>query len=87
MSKETSLFDLITSRSMEDVYEDIGEKLKSNKKYNNYIEEIHNKLSNDPKLKSEICNKVADVEAEVTDTAYSQGFSDAVKLLMNCMSF
>ncbi len=86
MSKEISIFDMLTTRSMESVYEDIGKKLNKSTRYKKYIKEMHDKLSHDTKLKIEICDTVAAIETEAQDAAYSQGFSDAVKLIMNCMN-
>ncbi len=86
MNKEISIFDLLITRDMEVAYEDIGKKLKNSKPYNDSIKEIHEKLSHDTKLKIEVCDIVSVIETEAQDAAYSQGFSDAVKLIMSCMN-
>lgn len=87
MSKEISIFDMVTSRNMEAVYADIGKKLKNNKRYSDYVKEMEDKLSQvDRKLEIEISDTVSAIETEAQDAAYSQGFSDAVKLIMSCMN-
>lgn len=82
-----SIFDMLTTRSMEAVYEDIGKKLEKSKAYNGSIKEIEDRLLEiDEKLMINVSDAITIVENEVQDAAYSQGFSDAVKLIMNCMN-
>ena len=76
MSKEMSIFDMLTTRSMEAVYEDVGKKLKDNKRYSEYLKEMQdNLLQIDKKLGVEISDTVSAINTEVQDAAYSQGFS------------
>lgn len=86
MSK-ANVFDMFVDRESEDVYENILENLKENKSYNNSVNSIETHLlSIDRKLRTKILDKISTIETEVQKTAYSQGFSDAIKLIMTCMS-
>lgn len=72
---------------METVYEDVGNKLKKNISYKESVREIEDRLEAiDRKLMIEITDNITVIENAVQDAAYSQGFSDAVKLIMNCMN-
>lgn len=87
MSKEISIFETLTTKSTDEVYEDIGNKLKKNMSYKESVRAIEDRLKAiDKKLMIEITDNITVIENEVQDAAYSKGFSDAVKLIMNCMN-
>jgi hypothetical protein len=87
MSKEVSIFETLTTRSMEAVYWDVGKKLEKSMRYKESVKAIEDRIEAiDRKLMIEISDTITVIENEVQDAAYSQGFSDAVKLIMSCMN-
>lgn len=85
MSK-MNLLDMVC-RESEEVYKEISENLSKNKIYNDSVNSIETRLLElDRKHRIEISDKISIIETEVKNTAYSQGFSDAIKLIMTCMN-
>lgn len=82
-----NIFDMLVYRFSGDVYQEIEKGLAGNASYTDSINSIKTHLLRiDRKLSNDIFDEITRIETEVKKTSYSQGFSDAVKLIMTCMS-
>ncbi|KNY30204.1 hypothetical protein [Pseudobacteroides cellulosolvens] len=83
--KDTNALDM-TTRNFEEIYANIDRILKNNADYKEAKQKLHKYFS---KIDKEIASELSDIntclEVECQEAGYNQGFSDAVRLITNCL--
>ena len=79
-----NVFEMVT-KDWEDVYEEIGAKLKENEEYKEASEKFEALINTlDMRIKLDLSNYACAMERIAQDEGYSKGFSDAVNLMAAC---
>lgn len=79
-----NVFEMVT-KDWEDVYKEIGARLKANEEYKEASEKFEALINTlDKRIKLDLSNYACAMEQIAQDEGYSKGFSDAVNLMAAC---